>query len=571
MSDPQTPSTNNPQAAEAQSMGLNNIQAAMIKKRSQFSVSLIWLLPLIALFVAVWLGFQALVERSADISISFKTAEGIAIGTHIKYRNVDVGEVKKITLSDDQSHVEVSAQIVSQAKKMLVKDARFWVVRPRISGGSVSGLGTVLAGAHIGMDAGKSIENSNEFVGLERPPIITSDVPGHQYILRSDNIGSLDIGSPVYFRHIQAGQVVAFELSPSGKQVIITIFVNAPYDQYVNTYTRFWHSKGIDIKLDSNGVKINTESLVSILLGGIAFENIGDIENLAIAPENTTFDAFSNQDDALKVPDVNILHSIMVFQESVRGLSPGAELDFRGIVIGEVKSNTVNFDPSTKKINVVVAVDIYPDRLQSKFNRLSNNKPQIKNSGNNRINHNEMINAMVNSGLRAQLRTSNLLTGKLYIALDFFPNLPKISFDANKTPVELPTTPGSLGELQVNLASIANKLNKIPFEAIGNDLHKTLSSANGLITQLDEEIAPETKATLVDLRSTLDEAKSAIKSAQGSLKAIENSVGADGQLQQDAHETLVEINRAAQSTRALVDYLERHPEALIRGKKEDEK
>lgn len=538
------------------------IPSANVQSRSGASMSLIWLIPAIAVLVATWLGFQALLERGSNITITFKTAEGIAIGTHIKYRNVDVGEVKSITLSEDHSQVEVSAKLAKQAKSMLVKDARFWVVRPRISGGSVSGLGTVLAGAHIGMDAGKSTESAREFIGLERPPIVTSDVPGHQYTLLSEDIGSLDIGSPVYFRHIQAGQVVAFELNPSGKQVIVTIFVNAPYDRFVNTNTRFWHSKGIDIKLDSNGVKINTESLVSILLGGVAFENIGDTEQLAQAPENTAFRAFSNQDEALKVPDINIIHGVMVFKESVRGLSPGAQIDFRGIVIGEVISNNIDFDAITKKINVVVAVDIYPDRMRSKIK----NTHQIK-----LVDHNELIAAMVNGGLRGQLRTSNILTGQLYIALDFFPNLPKVTFDPSKTPFELPTTPGSLGELQVNLASIANKINKIPFEAIGNDLHTTLNNANSLITQLDQQIAPETRETLADLRSTLAEAKTAITAAQGSLTAIENSVGADGQLQQDAHETLLEVTRAAQSTRALVDYLERHPEALISGKKADSK
>ncbi|MBC7786249.1 MAG: MCE family protein [Methylophilaceae bacterium] len=531
-----------------------------VQQRSSSDVSLIWLIPLIAILIGLWLGFQALTERGSTITITFKTAEGITIGTHIKYRNVDVGEVKSITLSEDHSQVEVTAKLAKQAKNMLVKDARFWVVRPRISGGSVSGLGTVLAGAHIGMDAGKSTDSAREFVGLERPPIVTSDVPGHQYTLLSDDIGSLDIGSPVYFRHIQAGQVVAFELSPSGKQVIVTVFVNTPYDRFINTNTRFWHAKGLDIKLDSNGIKINTESLVSILLGGVAFENIGDTEQLAQAPENTAFRAFSNQDEALKVPDINILHGVMVFQESVRGLSPGAQIDFRGIVIGEVISNSIDFDVSTKKINVVVAVDIYPDRLRSKIS----NTHQAK-----QLPSNELLSALFNRGLRGQLRTSNLLTGQLYIALDFFPNLPKSSFNTNKTPFEVPTTPGSLGELQVNLASIANKINKVPFEAIGNDLHTILNNANSLITQLDQQIAPDTRETLSDLRSTLAEAKTAIAAAQGSLTAIENSVGTDGQLQQDAHQTLLEVTRAAQSTRALVDYLERHPEALISGKKED--
>ncbi len=546
----------------SESTGNVHIPNASVQSRSYASMSLIWLIPIVVILVVGWLGLQELIERGSNITITFKTAEGIAIGTHIKYRNVDVGTVKSITLSEDHSQVEVSAKLTQQAKSMLVKDARFWVVRPRISGGSISGLSTVLAGTYIGMDTGKSTESTREFVGLEKQPIVTSDLPGHRYTLLSDDIGSLDIGSPVYFRHIQAGQVVAFELNPNGKQVIVTIFVNAPYDRFVNTSTRFWHSKGIDIKLDSNGVKINTESLVSVLLGSVVFENIGDVDQLPQASENTSFRAFDNEEDALKVIDTNILHGVMVFQESVRGLSPKAQIDFRGIVIGEVISTSIEVDSMTKKINVVVTVDIYPDRIRSKIS----NSHEIK-----KLASNELIGSFINRGLRGQLRTSNILTGQLYVALDFFPNLPKVTFDTNKIPFEIPTTPGSLGEIQVNLASIANKINKIPFEAIGNDLHTTLNSANSLITQLDQKVAPDARKTLSDLRSTLAEAKKAIANAQGSLKAIENSVGSDGQLQQDAHETLLEVTRAAQSTRALADYLERHPEALIKGKKEDSK
>lgn len=547
----------------------NAIPSAVVDKRRRSKFSLVWLLPLIAILIGGWLAIQAVIERGPSITISFKTAEGITTGTRIKYRNVDIGEVKKTSLSDDHGHVIVKAQMTQQARSMLVKDTRFWVVRPRISGGNVTGLGTVLAGAHIGMDTGKSSESERHFVGLERPSIVNSDVPGRLFTLRSEDVGSLDVGSPVYFRHIQAGQVAAFELSPDGKQVLITIFVNAPYDRYVKRNTRFWHANGIDINLDANGVKINTESLVSILLGGLAFENLDESEAQPQAPENTVFNTFANKTDALKVPDTNIEHGVLVFRESVRGLQPGAQIDFRGIVIGEVISNSIDYDPVKKEVNVAVDVNLYPDRLRSKFR---------KSNAANRIPSHELLGRLVERGLRAQLRTSNLLTGQLYIALDFFPNAAKVQFDPNSSPLELPTTTGSLRELQVTLASIANKLDKVPFDAIGSDIHQTMNSANKLLTQLDKDLAPQASATLGDVRTTLTEARAtlteartAITEAQRSLKAIEGTVAADGPLQQNTNETLREVSRAAQSMRALADYLERHPEALIRGKKEDNK
>jgi paraquat-inducible protein B len=540
---------------------LSSFPRALIK-RSKDKFSPIWLLPIITLLIGAFLIGQAVLARGAYITITFKTAEGLAIGTKIKYRNVDIGSVGKITLSDDQKLVNVEAKISRQAKSMLVADTKFWVVRPRISGGNITGLGTVLAGSHIGLDVGKSKDSARKFTGLESPPIITSDVPGSQYVLISDDAGSLDIGSPVYYRHLQAGQVVGFQLAPDGKQVQLTVFVNEPYNQYVNKKTRFWHARGIDVKVDSSGIKVDTESLVSILFGGIAFENIAGAVPLPPAPTNSVFTTFKNQDDAFKVPDTTITKAIMVFNESVRGLSVGAQIDFQGIIIGEVVENTIDFDTTTKQTNVVVLVNLYPDRLSSKFR---------KNSRLSNTDANELLTLLVSRGLRAQIRASNLLTGQLYIALDFFPKAQKVNFDANATPIKIPTVPGSLRELQTTLASIANKLDQLPVDAIAQDLQKTLFNVNKLIVQIDEKLAPEAGNAIVEMRETLLEAKHAMTEAQHTLKSIEQSVGKDGKIQQDAHEAMREITRAAQSTRALVDYLERHPEALIRGKAEDEK
>ena len=240
---------------------------------------------------------------------------------------------------------------------------------------------------------------------------------------------------------------------------------------------------------------------------------------------------------------------MLVFKESVRGLLPGAAIDFRGIVIGEVVAISVDYDPVKKDVNVPVYVQLYPDRLRSRYRKLSPTTNPIAST--------ELLGKLIERGLRAQLRTGNLLTGQLYIALDFFPKSAKVNFDFNKNPLEIPTIPGSLQELQATLASIASKLDKVPFEAIGTDLRQTLQGANKLINQLDTEILPEARGTLTEARRT--------------LLSIERTLAADSPLQQNAHETLREVARAAASFRALSDYLERHPESLIRGKKDDGK
>lgn len=515
----------------------------------RWSISLVWLIPAIAVLIGGWLALHALLERGPTITISFKTAEGIEAGkTRIKYRSVDVGEVRAIHLSNDRQGVEVTAQLTKHAESLLVKDTHFWVVRPRISAGSVTGIGTLLTGSHIGMDIGKSTEASREFIGLEQPSIITTGMPGRQFILRSEDVGSLDLGSPVYFRGIQAGQLVAFDLDKDGKGVTMKVFINAPYDQFVNIGTRFWNANGIDFKMDANGFKVNTESLVSILLGGLAFQTLDHAASLP-ATENTIFNVFADRTEALKLPDTAVEAGVLVFKESVRGLLPGAAIDFRGIVIGEVVAISIDYDAAAKEVKVPVYVWLYPDRLRSKLGNLS--------PAPNPLASRELLGKLIERGLRAQLRTGNLLTGQLYIALDFFPKTAKVKFDLDKSPLELPTIPGSLQELQATLASITAKLEKIPFDAIGADLHQTLKNADKLITQLDTEIVPEARSTLTDARRT--------------LSVLERTVAADSPLQQNAHETLREVARAAASFRVLSDYLERHPESLLRGKKEDGK
>ena len=525
------------------------IPEAVATPPRRWSVSLVWFIPAIAALIGGWLALNTWLERGPTITINFKTAEGIEAGkTRIKYRSVDVGEVKAIQLSEDRQGVEITAQMTKRAESLLANDTRFWVVRPRITGGSVTGIGTLLTGSHIGMDVGKSTETSREFVGLEQPSIVTTGMPGRQFMLRSDDVGSLDLGSPVYFRGIQAGQLVAFDLDKDGKGVNMKIFINAPYDKFVNVNTRFWNANGIDFKVDANGFKVNTESLVSILLGGLAFQTL-DEGTLLPALENTTFTVFSDRSEALKLPDTAIEPGVLVFKESVRGLLPGAAIDFRGIVIGEVVAISVDYDPVKKDVNVPVYVQLYPDRLRSKYRKIS---PTT-----NPIASRELLGELIERGLRAQLRTGNLLTGQLYIALDFFPKSPKVNFDINKNPLELPTIPGSLQELQATLASIAAKLEKVPFDTIGADLRQTLQSANKLMTQLDSEMLPEARSILTEARRT--------------LSSIERTLAPDSPLQQNAHETLREVTRAAASFRVLSDYLERHPESLIRGKKEDGK
>lgn len=517
---------------------------------------MVWLIPLVAALVGGWLAVKGVLDRGPVITISFRTAEGIEAGkTKIKYKDVEVGLVTNVTLAPDLSGVIVTAELVKNAEHRLVEDTRFWVVRARISGGSVSGLGTLLGGSYIGLDIGKSSNKTRNFIGLEVQPIFTTDAPGRQFVLSSESIGSLDVGSPVFFRRLQVGQIAAYELNKDGKGVTLKVFVNAPYDQYVNANTRFWEASGFDVKLDAAGIEINTQSLMSIAIGGVAFLTPATSEVLPPAEPNAPFDLFSSRTEAMKRPDAIVDTFLMVFNESLRGLVPGAPVDFRGIDLGEVVSVNTRFDPKTAAISLPVEVHFYPER----FTARSLTGPK---TGRPAGNPKETIDALIARGLRAQLRTGNLLTGQLYIALDFFPDAPKAKVDWTKNPAEVPTVAGSVEDLRVTIGAIVKKLDKIDFEGIGGNLQRTLQSTTKLMQRLDGELAPEA-------RQMMQEARTAIAVAERTMATAERSIAANSPLQQDTREALHELARAAQSFRMLADYLEQHPEALIRGKTKD--
>jgi paraquat-inducible protein B len=510
----------------------------------------VWIIPIVAIVIGAWLAFQHIIERGPTITIRFRTAEGLEAGkTRIKYKDVDIGIVKKIELDDDRKTVVVTAEMVKQASRgLLVDDTRFWVVRPRISGGRVSGLGTLLAGAYIGTEPGKNANERRDFTGLETPPVVTSDLPGRTFILGAGELGSIDINSPVYYRGAPAGQVVSTEVSKDGKQVNVGIFVQSPFDTFVTSGSRFWNASGIDLEVGASGVRVDTQSLATIVIGGIAFETPAEALALPRAAPNARFILWPDRTEAAKVRETVIETYRMVFDDSVRGLAIGAPVDFRGVVLGEVADIDLEFDPARTKFRPVVQIRFFPERLRSRSRDPA--RPD-------RFSPTERMQRFVAAGFRGQLRSSNLLTGQLYIALDFFPNQPKLAMDTSKVPPEIPTVQGSLAQIQESLAAIVKKIEKIPFEELSADvrrgiaeLEKTLKS----VDRVDANVIPELQRTLDQARRTLSDAQKTISS--------------DSPIATDLRDTLQEVTRAADSLRMLTDYLERQPDALIRGRRE---
>ncbi|WP_375038044.1 intermembrane transport protein PqiB [Acinetobacter sp. RW6] len=515
------------------------------EKKSRWKPLLIWLIPLIALLIALSLAVKALLSHGPTIDVSFRTAEGLVAGkTTVRYKQVDIGVVRQIDLSDDRSHVIARIDLRKGASNFAAKDSRFWVVRPRIGTGGVSGIDTLLSGSYIEVDGGKSEEDKFEFTGLEVPPVISSDVPGKVFFLNADDLGSLDIGSPIYYRRINVGQITAYKLSDDGKNVELQTFIRAPYDKFVTTDARFWQASGIDVTLNASGFNLDTQSLASIVAGGIAF-GFPESSHATTAANNSRFNLWDSKGEALKEPDGQPRGVIMYFDHSLRGLTVGAPIDFMGIEIGNVKSINAEFYDHYKQIRMRVEAVIYPSRVE-------NGQALNPNS--------EIFKDFIEHGWRAQMRTGNLLTGQNYIALDKFPKAKPATLQIlSDDRVVIPTTPTELSGLQAQVSQIADKLTKFPLVEIGQDVRKTLNNMNTaiestdkLVKQLDGKVAPGLQATLDDVRKT--------------VRSSESILSSDAPLQQDVRKALQQMTRAAASLQLMSDYIEQHPESIIRGK-----
>jgi paraquat-inducible protein B len=522
------------------------------KKRTR--LSLVWFIPILAAIVGAWVAVTQVLSKGPKITIVFRSAEGLDAGkTKITYNGVEIGTVRDIELchsdpnkdpscpderpagSQDHLRVKATVQMAPKTEGFLVEDTRFWVVRPRISGANVSGLGTLISGAYIGVELGSSKENRRDFVALETPPIITGD--GRFFVLKTPDLGSLDTGTPIYFRRVQVGQVASYDLDKDGKNLTVKVFVQAPYDQYVNPNTRFWHASGVDVSLSASGLTVQTQSVLSILIGGIAFETAASDPVLPAADANTVFTLYSNRAEAFNPPPRNPQTYQLIFKGSVRGLAPGAPVEFRGINIGEVSDISAQIDLKTFQFLVPVTIHLDPQRLGVKVVDLGP-------GANLESMRRKLIDAMVAHGVRAQLKTGNLLTGAVYVSLDFFPGAPPVTVDWSQKPVQLPTTEGQLEATEATVESIIEKVNKMPLQEIGDNLRKAIG----------------------DLDLTIVSARGTLVSAQGTLNNTSNLTGPNSMQVQQVSDTLREVSRAARSVRVLADYLERHPESLIRGK-----
>jgi paraquat-inducible protein B len=539
---------------------LESLPQAVVQRKKQ--ISIVWLVPVVAILIGGWLAYKGLTEKGPEVTIGFESAEGLEAGkTKLKYKDVEMGQVQTIRFNADLTRVLVTAELVKEAEPYLTENTRFWVVRPRVTASGVSGLGTLFSGAYIGMDPGKKGKPARHFEGLEIPPLVTTATPGREFVLKAGALGSLDIGSPVYYRQIQVGRVIAYELDKEGQSLNIKVFINAPHDSLVFKNTRFWNASGFDLKLDAGGLKINTESLVSIMMGGIAFETPTSLEAGGPVEEGYVFRLYANRESIFERTYTEKKYYILHFDESIRGLTIGAPVEFRGMKIGQVIDINMEFNRETNSPFITVLIETEPQRWELVGKATSNSQQEIE--------------KLVARGLRAQLKTGSLLTGQLFVDVDFHPAAPKAQIKYGQKYPEMPTIPAPLQVITARVNALLSKLESVPIEQIGKDLgdtlqnvkrlsesrqlleavqslNETLQHTRQLMQNLDTNVAPA-------ISSTLDQVQKTLASAEGTL-------GKDAPLQHEMRRALKELAEAARGIRILTDYLERNPDALIYGK-----
>jgi paraquat-inducible protein B len=543
--------------------------AAVNRNRRRFS--LVWVVPVVAALIGGWLVVKALTEKGPQITITFKSAEGLEAGkTKVKFKDVEIGLVEEIRIAEDASHVVLKVQMVREAARFISEHTRFWVVRARVSASAIYGLGTVFSGAYIDVDPGKPGKPATMFTGLEEPPIVTTGLPGRHFILESERRGSIEVGAPIYYRQIRAGEVVAYSLAERGTKIVSKIFVHAPYHEFVKQTTRFWVASGVDIRLNAQGIQVDTESLVSILVGGIGFDSFRDNSDPEEpAEENATFKLYANRELAREKIYSTKNHFVLLFEESVRGLSPGAPVEFRGIPIGQVIDVKSEFDFKMSKVKIPVIAAVEPERI-SFIGKLPDG-----------VSREGLVDYLVERGLRAQLRTGNLLTGQSYVALDFFPNAKPAGLvrGGKYGYTEFPTTPTQLEEIGTKLSQLVAKLDRIPLDQIGSDLSATIKGAKRIANSPEiiaavkslNDAVKELRLLTVELRTrTAPELNSTLKQAQASLSAAGDMLESGSPLQSRLKETLEELASAARALRVLSDSLERQPQSILTGKEPTE-
>ncbi len=440
--------------------------------------SAVWIIPLVALVIGVWMVIYTYMTEGPTITIDFKTAEGLqADKTKVRLLNLEIGQVEHVVLREDSSGVRATVKLEPEARPRLREDTQFWVVRARVGAAGVSGLETLLAGAYIEMAPGSGAQGRREFVGLEVPPLTPLGAPGLRLVLFSDRAGSVSTGSAVLFQGYKVGRVEAMQFDTDRQQVRYDIFIDAPFHELVHSATRFWDISGVSINASASGIEVNMGSMETILLGGVGFDTPPNLPAGNTVEQGAEFKLYSTYKDILKNPYRHGTHYVVSFKQSLRGLVPGAPVEFRGIKVGRVERILLKETASRglrgeSDLPISVLIYLEPGRLE-----IPDSEASVALIRNN-------IEQDVRHGLRATLETGNLLTGSQLISLDYYPDEAPAEVGQFEQYATIPTIETGVGLLETQVSDLLKKLNALPLEQTVAGTNETLDQADAALVSM---------------------------------------------------------------------------------------
>jgi len=536
-------------------------------------VSAFWLVPVVAALLGLYLAASFYSEQGPQIQISFDSAEGLEAGkTPIRYRDVNIGVVDTITLSSDLERVVVNARMSVDSRRYLNDQARFWVVRPRVGTSGVSGLGTLLSGAYIQAESVIGGKFKSSFEGLEQPPLTDTDAPGLRLKLRAEEAGYVGIGSPVYFRQVKVGQIEGQQFLENYSGVEFTIFIDAPHHKIIRNTTKFWNVSGVDLTLNSSGFRVRTPSLEGLAQGGVAFGIIEEYAFPTTVEDGHVFTLHPSRDSAreemIKDFSTGEFFYVIHFDESVRGLSKGAPVEYKGVQVGSVTDINLVTDPVSSEVRVPVHIELQPERVRG-------------NSGLH-VDDPDTISLAIKNGLRAKLQTGNLLTGQLFVALDMYdePNTSELEVDSEGTPI-MPSVASDLQQVTEGVQQALATINELPLLQIAENAESALVRTNSLLEQLEvSDVVGKIDGAIGSADSAIGEygalARKARRELDGLLVVLEQfistanesmaGIAPDSPLYYNLLNTLQDIQSAARAVLAVSESVERKPEEFLFGK-----
>ena len=471
----------------------------------------VWIFPIVTALIGAWILFYHYSHQGPEVTLITTNAEGIEAGkTTIKSRSIDVGVVESATLTDDLTHVEIKARLNANMQKLLHGDTVFWVVKPQVGREGISGLGTLLSGAYIELKPGSKGGVRDDYQLLDSPPLAPPDAKGIRVVLDSKKAGQLTPGDPVLFRGYRVGSVETSVFDPQKRTMSYQLFINAPNDRLVTSNVRFWKDSGIAVDLTAAGMRVEMGSLTTLFSGGVSFDVPDGIDLGQPVAEKAEFDLYDNQRSIQESLYTEHKDFLLFFKDSIRGLQPGAPVEFRGMRLGTV-SKVPFFMPGLRQAlnedyRIPVLIRIEPERIASQMGE----SPDILTN----------LPELLKQGLRGSLKTGNLVTGALYVDMDFVSKPPPITgireFGGYSI---IPTVSSGLAQIQQRLMDTLDKINNLP-------LNPMLEQATGTLA--------ESQRTMRRLQTTLD-----------NLNKLTASQSVQ-QLPQDMQKTLRELNRSMQ-------------------------